>query len=74
MAYALARTDWMVEAEKARELTKPSNSPPPLIPLTAATNAIAGVNKSTAAHIMNGGDVKRLGASETAPLIPVRGE
>ncbi|CAL9107419.1 unnamed protein product, partial [Musa textilis] len=34
MAYALARTDWMVEAEKARELTKPSNSPPPLIPLT----------------------------------------
>ncbi|XP_065018967.1 protein DETOXIFICATION 48-like [Musa acuminata AAA Group] len=75
MAYALARTDWMVEAEKARELTKPSNSPPPppppLIPLTAATNAIAGGNKSTAAHIMNG-DVKRLGASETAPLIPVR--
>ncbi|CAL9037455.1 unnamed protein product [Musa banksii] len=74
MAYALARTDWMVEAEKARELTKPSNSPPPpppLIPLTAATNAIAGGNKSTAADIMNG-DVKRLGASETAPLIPVR--
>ncbi|RWW48915.1 hypothetical protein BHE74_00044980 [Ensete ventricosum] len=73
MAYALARTDWMVEAEKARELTKPSNSPPPpLIPLTAATTAIAGGNKSTAAHIMNG-DVKRLGASETAPLISCAG-
>ncbi|CAL9039549.1 protein DETOXIFICATION 48-like [Musa acuminata AAA Group] len=43
MAYALARTDWMTEMERATELTKASSAPPPppppqLIPITADTS------------------------------------
>ncbi|XP_064984357.1 protein DETOXIFICATION 48-like [Musa acuminata AAA Group] len=83
MAYVLAGTDWRMEVERARELTRASNSsppPPPIAPITADTSGINSVlspstseDKKRAAALegilcMNG-DVKRVSSSETDHLI-----
>ncbi|KAJ8494150.1 hypothetical protein OPV22_015871 [Ensete ventricosum] len=83
MAYVLAGTDWRMELERARELTRASTPPPPppaITPITADTTGINSVlspstsedKKRTAALeevLYMNGDVKRVSSSETDHLI-----
>ncbi|URD92357.1 Multidrug and toxin extrusion protein 1 [Musa troglodytarum] len=80
MAYVIAGTDWRMEVERARELTRASNSSPPIAPITADTTGINSVlspstsedKKRTAALegiLCMDGDVKRVSSSETDHLI-----